>query len=203
MKIAVIGASGNAGSRITVELARRGHAVTAIARHANAIAVQAGVTPIQADIADRASLAAAVAGHDVVVHSVHFLVTNLPNVVAALKTASVKRLLVVGGAGSLQVAPGVDLVDTPEFPPIYKAESLAGREFLSALRNEHDLDWTFISPSAFFAPGERTGKFRLGTDTLLVAKNGESSISMEDFAIALVDEIETPKHVRARFTVGY
>ena len=101
------------------------------------------------------------------------------------------------------VAPGVQLVDTPEFPDIYKAEALAGRDFLNVLRTENELDWTFLSPSALFVPGERTGKFRLGTDELLIGTNGESKISMEDFAIALVDELENPKHSRQRFTIGY
>jgi putative NADH-flavin reductase len=124
-------------------------------------------------------------------------------VLGATKKAGVKRLLVVGGAGSLAVAPGVQLVDAPEFPDIYKAEALAGRDFLNVLRTENELDWTFLSPSALFVPGERTGKFRLGTNELLIGPNGESKISMEDFAMALVDELENPKHSRQRFTIGY
>jgi uncharacterized protein len=115
----------------------------------------------------------------------------------------IKWLLVVGGAGSLEVAPGVQLVDTPDFPEAYKPEALAGRDFLNVLRGEQELDWTFLSPSALFVPGERTGKFRLGTERLLVGSGGESRISMEDYAIALVDELETPRHSRQRFTVGY
>jgi uncharacterized protein len=115
----------------------------------------------------------------------------------------VKRFLVVGGAGSLETATGVNLVDTPEFPAAYKPESLAGREFLKLLRDEHQLDWTFLSPSAAFAPGGRTGNFRLGGDRLLVDAAGASAISMEDYAIAMVDELETPRHARQRFTVGY
>jgi hypothetical protein len=98
---------------------------------------------------------------------------------------------------------GKTLVDTPDFPEAYKAESQAGAEFLSALRHEKDLDWTFLSPSAEFAPGERTGKFRLGGDQLLFDTNGKSWISIEDFAIAMVHELEHPKHSRQRFTVGY
>ena len=122
---------------------------------------------------------------------------------AAAKQAGVPRLLVVGGAGSLEVAPGVALVDTPQFPAAYKAEALAGRAFLDTLRGEKALDWTFISPSALFEPGERTGSFRLGGDALLSDAAGQSRITMEDFAIALADEIETPAHPRQRFTVGY
>ena len=113
------------------------------------------------------------------------------------------RLLVVGGAGSLETAPGVLLVNAPNFPANYKPESLAGTKFLSVLREEKELDWTFLSPSALFVPGERTGKFRLGEDQLLVTADGKSYISMEDFAIALVDELEHPKHSRRRFAVGY
>jgi putative NADH-flavin reductase len=94
-------------------------------------------------------------------------------------------------------------VDTPAFPAAYKPETLSGRQFLNVLRGERELHWTFLSPSAIFGPGERTGTFRLGTDQLLVGADGESRISMEDFAIALVDEIERPPHSRRRFTVGY
>jgi putative NADH-flavin reductase len=101
------------------------------------------------------------------------------------------------------VAPGKALVDTPDFPAAYHAESSAGRDFLNLLRQERDLDWTFVSPSASFAPGERTGKFRLGGDQLLTAADGKSSISMEDYAIAFIDEVEKPQHRRQRFTVGY
>jgi putative NADH-flavin reductase len=122
--------------------------------------------------------------------------------IGAVKTAGAKRYLVVGGAGSLEAAPGVALVDTPDFPQAYKAEALAGAEFLDLLRKEPTLDWTFLSPSAMFVPGERTGKFRLGTDQLLTNEHG-SSISFEDYAIAFVDEIEKPAHSRQRFTVGY
>jgi putative NADH-flavin reductase len=129
-------------------------------------------------------------------------------VIAATKEAGARRLAVVGGAGSLEAAPGVALVDTPDFPAAYKAEASAGRDFLGKLRQEtssqqSSLDWTFLSPSAFFHPGERSGKFRLGGDQLLVAADGRSSISYEDYAVALLDELETPKHPRRRFTVGY
>ena len=113
------------------------------------------------------------------------------------------RLLVVGGAGSLEIAPGKALVDTPEFPAAYKAEALAGRAFLEALRAEKVLDWTFISPSALFEPGERTGSYRIGGNQLLADANGKSWVSMEDYAIAMADEIEKPAHPRQRFTVGY
>jgi uncharacterized protein len=119
-----------------------------------------------------------------------------------VQEAGVPRYLVVGGAGSLEVAPGVKLIDTPEFPAIYKAEASGGGAFLDLLRQQPALDWSYLSPSAMFVPGERTGKFRLGGDQLLANDEG-SSISFEDYAIALADEIEKPAHRRQRFTVGY
>jgi len=202
MKIALIGATGNAGSRILAELSRRGHAVTAVARHPERVPALAGVTSLKADANDVAGLAAVLKGHDVVISSVHFTASDPRKLVEAVHASGVSRYLVVGGAGSLEVAPGVKLIDTPEFPAIYKAEAAAGGVFFDLLRNETRLDWTFLSPSALFVPGERTGKFRLGGDQLLSNEKG-SSISFEDYAIALVDEIEKPAHSRQRFTVGY
>ena len=203
MKIAVIGASGNAGSRISSELARRGHSVTAIARHPEKIAAQANVTPTKGDVMDQAGLARLLAGHDAAISSVHFLASDPAKLIGAAKESKVGRYLVVGGAGSLEVAPGVRLVTTPGFPVAYKAEAEKGAAFLDLLRAETELNWTFLSPSALFTAGERTGKFRLGNDQLLTAADGKSSISFEDFAVALADEIERPAHIRQRFTVGY
>ena len=203
MKIAVIGASGNAGSRITTELARRGHSVTAIARHPEKIASGANVTPTRGDVMDQAGLARLLAGHDAAISSVHFLASDPAKLIAAAKESKVGRYLVVGGAGSLEVAPGVRLVTTPGFPVAYKAEAEQGAAFLDLLRAEKELNWTFLSPSALFTAGERTGKFRLGIDQLLTSADGKSSISFEDFAVALADEIERPAHIRQRFTVGY
>jgi uncharacterized protein len=203
MKIAVIGASGNAGSRITAELARRGHDVTAIARHPEKIAAQTNVTPTRGDVMDQAGLARLLAGRDAAISSVHFLASDPAKLIGAAKESKIGRYLVVGGAGSLEVAPGVRLVTTPGFPVVYKAEAERGAAFLDLLRAEKELSWTFLSPSALFVAGERTGKFRLGTDQLLTAADGKSSISFEDFAVALADEIERPAHIRQRFTVGY
>jgi len=203
MKIAVIGASGNAGSRISAELARRGHSVTAIARNPGKIARQANVTPTEGDMMDQAGLARLLTGHDAAISSVHFLASDPVKLIGAAKESKVGRYLVVGGAGSLEVAPGVRLVTTPGFPVAYKAEAEKGAAFLDLLRAEKELSWTFLSPSALFVAGERTGKFRLGTDQLLTAADGKSSISFEDFAVALADEIERPAHIRQRFTVGY
>jgi uncharacterized protein len=203
MKIAVIGASGNAGSRIAAELTRRGHAVTAIARHPEKIAMLPGITAKRGDVMDQASLAQLLAGHDAAVSSVHFTASDPARLIGAAKASGVGRYLVVGGAGSLEVAPGVPLVATPGFPVAYKAEAEKGAAFLDLLRQERELNWTFLSPSVLFVAGERTGKFRLGTDQLLTAADGKSSISFEDFAVALADEIERPAHIRRRFTVGY
>jgi hypothetical protein len=203
MKIALVGATGNVGTRLISELTRRGHHVTAIARHLEKLQGQAAVRPVSGDVQNESALAAGLAGHDVVIHSVKFLSTNASKIIAATKAAKVPRLLVVGGAGSLEVSPGLALVNTPDFPSEYKPETLAGVKFLNVLRGEKELDWTFLSPSYFFAPGERSGKFRLGKDELLVAADGQSRISTEDFAIALVDELEQPKQSRQRFTVGY
>jgi putative NADH-flavin reductase len=203
MKVAQIGASGNVGSRILTELLNRGHEVTGIVRHPEKLQRHDRVVVKRGDINDEAGLATLLAHHDAVISAVRFQSANPRSLIEAVKKAGVKRLLVVGGAGSLEVSPGVQLVDTPDFPEAYKPEALAGRDFLNILRGEQELDWTFLSPSALFVPGERTGKFRLGTDRLLVNANGESRISMEDYAIALVDELETPRHSRQRFTVAY
>ena len=202
MKIALIGASGQAGSRILAELSSRGHSVTAIARDPAKVASLPGVTAVAGDIEATDDLAQTLKGHDAVISSVHFSASDPDKLLAAVKASGVRRYYVVGGAGSLEVAPGKLLVDTPEFPAMYKAEAQGGVDYLNKLKNEADLDWTFLSPSAVFAPGERTGTFRLGKDQLLTNENG-SSISFEDFAIALADEIEGPAHVRQRFTVGY
>jgi hypothetical protein len=203
MKIAVAGASGNAGSRIVTELASRGHTVTAIARNPEKIAGLPNVTAKRGDVLDQAGLTALFAGHDAAISSVHFLDSDPVRLIGAARDSKVGRYLVVGGAGSLEVAPGVRLVTTPNFPVVYKAEAEKGGAFLDLLRQEKALNWTFLSPSALFTAGERTGKFRLGTDQLLTASDGKSWISFEDFAVALADEIERPAHIRQRFTVGY
>lgn len=200
--IALIGASGQAGSRILQELSRRGHQVTALARHPEKIAVSPGVIARRADVYDQAGLIEALRGHDAVISAVHFTASDTAALLAAVKASGVPRYLVVGGAGSLEVAPGKRVLDLPDFPAAYLAEATKGAEFLEQLRAEKALDWTFLSPSAEFVAGERTGQFRLGKDTLLSNETG-SRISFEDYAIALVDELEKPAHSRQRFTVGY
>lgn len=202
MKVAVIGASGRGGSRIVAELVRRGHQVTAIARNPEKIEKQANVTAKRGDLYDP-GFSSLLAGHDVVVSAVHFLDSDPETLIEAVRASGVRRYFVMGGAGSLEVAPGVKLVDTPEFPAIYKDEALKGGVFLERLRREKDIDWSYLSPPALIDFGERTGTFRLGKDQLLVDGKGDSKISFEDFAVAAVDELEKPKHLRQRFTVGY
>jgi putative NADH-flavin reductase len=201
-KIALIGASGNAGSRILKELSDRGHQVTAIARNPEKIASLPNVVAKKGDVFDQAGLSELLKGHDTVISAVHFTASDPVTLIEAVRASGVSRYLVVGGAGSLEIAPGQRVVDLPDFPAAYKAEATKGAEFLDRLKGEKQLDWTFLSPSAEFVPGERTGKFRIGKDSLLSNEAG-SRISFEDYAIALVDEIEKPQHSRQRFTVGY
>lgn len=201
--IAIIGATGRVGSQLLAEALRRGHTVTAIARKASASPAQAGVTAKDVDVLDATALQQAVAGADAVFSAAHFTGIPASAIIDPVKNASVKRLLVVGGAGSLFAASGLKLIDTPGFPQEYKAEAAAGGAYLDALRQEKDLNWSFLSPSALFIEGERTGKFRLGHDDLLSDTEGKSWISFADFAIAFIDELEKPAHSHKRFTVGY
>lgn len=202
-KIAIIGATGRAGSQLLEEALRRGHTVTAIARNTDKIGVRPGVIAKQVDALDAQALEQAIRGNDVVISAAHFATLPAEAVINPVKKAGVKRLLVVGGAGSLLLPDGSRVIDSPGFPEEYKAEASAGSVFLDTLRQEKDLDWTFLSPSAEFVETARTGTFRLGQDELLVSSEGRSWISFADFAIALIDEVETPKHSRQRFTVGY
>lgn len=202
MKVAVLGASGNAGSEIIRELARRGHDVRAIARKPDAIADLPQVTRMAGDAHDPAALAVLLSGTDAVISALHFDVTA-DTLLTALRQAEVGRLLVTGGAASLEVAPGVRLIDSPEFPAEWRTFATGGIAFLDALRSVEDIDWTFFSPAALFDAGERTGQYRLGTDRLLTDDAGVSRISFADYAIAMVDELEAHRHPRARFTAAY
>lgn len=203
MKIALVGATGFVGSHLLAEAKRRGHVITAIARRVETVAAAENVVPVRGDLADETDLAAKITGHDAVISAVKFIRTDTAILIQIIKRSKVPRWLVVGGAGSLDVAPGVALVDAPNFPAEYRAEATAGRAFLDTLRNEQELDWTFLSPSAMLEPGPRTGKFRLGGDQLLVDEAGNSHISVADYAVAMIDELERPQHSRRRFTVGY
>ena len=202
-KIAIIGATGRAGSQLLEEALRRGHSVTAIARNASKLGERAGVVTKDVDINNAQALKDAVAGHDVVLSAVHFSTQPASAIIEPVKKAGVQRLLFVGGAGSLLLPGDSRVIDSPGFPDEYRAEASAGCVYLDTLRAEKDLDWSFLSPSAEFVEGERTGKFRLGTDHLLIGTEGKSWITFADFAIAMLDEVEQPKHSRQRFTVGY
>ncbi|WP_345955459.1 NAD(P)-dependent oxidoreductase [Mucilaginibacter sp. PAMB04168] len=212
MKIAVFGASGKIGSRIVNEALSRGHYVTAVVRHPeNYNPDKLNLKVSKGDLFDSQEVETGAFDHDVVVSAynnthgapastIYEVVVPLLN---GVRQAGVKRLIIVGGAGSLEVAPGVQLVDTPDFPEAYKAAALAHREALKLYQQEQEVEWTYVSPAAEIAPGERTGAFKTATNQLIVDQQGRSFISMEDYAVAIVDEIEQSKHIRERFTVGY
>ena len=208
MKLALFGASGMIGSRILREAVRRGHAVTAVVREPRRFPAPTGrVIVIKGDVVDPGNVAAAVTGHDAVLSAVgpgpEVLAAAPRSLIEGLTRAGVKRLVVVGGAGSLEIAPGRQLVDEPDFPGAYKAAALAHRDALNLYRQNTSLDWTFLCPPAEIEPGERTGHFRTGADQLLVDPAGKSHISAEDYAVAFLDEVEKPAHIRKRFTVAY
>jgi len=210
MKIAILGATGTIGSRIAGEALTRGHQVTAVVRDAGKL-VDRRLSAAIGDATNADSLARAVKGHDAVVSAIGPARGASPSVLGeatralidALGRAGVKRVLIVGGAGSLEVKPGLQLVDTPTFPAQWKPGALAHRDVLQMWRKNTALDWTYLSPAALIAPGPRTGRYRTGGDQLLVDAKGESRISAEDFAAALVDELEKPRNLRRRMTVAY
>ena len=202
MKVAVLGASGRAGTEITKELADRGHHVLAIARKSKAIPDRPGITPVAGDASDPAALAGLIRGSDAVISALHFDVPAR-TLLSALQQAGVARLLVTGGAASLEVAPGIRMIDTPEFPEDWKAFARGGIVFLDALREEKSVDWTFFSPAMVLFEGPRLGRYRLGGDKLVTDDAGESKISFADYAIAMVDELEQKRHSRTRFTAAY
>ncbi|WP_114811016.1 NAD(P)-dependent oxidoreductase [Paraburkholderia kururiensis] len=211
LKIALFGATGMIGSRIAAEAARRGHQVTALVRNPQRVpADTANVRASQADLLDAAGVAAAVRGHDVVASAYAPLHDNTATLdaatralVAGVREAGLKRLVVVGGAGSLEIAPGKQLVDSEGFPAAYKAVALAHRDAFNYYRTVSDLDWTFFAPAAMIAPGERTGQFRTGAGTLIADAAGTSRISAEDYAVAFVDELEQGRFVRQIATAAY
>lgn len=204
MKIALIGATGRVGRRLLNEGLARGHQFTALARNpARFDRSLPGVVWEAADTDAPAALAELLRDHDAVVSATRFSSTSAEDLLAAIRQSGVPLLAVVGGAGSLEIAPGQALVDSADFPAAHKAEATAGRAFLGQLKAATDVDWRFLSPSALFVEGERTGHFRLGGNQLLRDSAGKSWISFEDYAVALIDELETPTHSRQRFTIGY
>lgn len=200
MKVALLGATGKAAVRLIAELKLRGHEVTGIARKAPE--TDPGVPLVLADANDPAVLADAIKGHDALIVAARFVSIDPATILDALKQAGVPRILVVGGAGTLEAAPGVLVVDLPSIPEAFLPEMRGGQAFLAALKAS-DADWTFLSPAATFGPGERTGRYRLGGDSLMRDANGESRISYEDLAWAMVDELEEPHHGSARFSIAY
>jgi putative NADH-flavin reductase len=208
MKVAVIGATGNAGSRITAELLKRGHQVRAVVRSRDKISSKNGLEVATTDLSDAAQLAGVLKDADAVVSAYRPPVDDNDQIVGTTKriTEAVKRnkqrLLVIGGAGGLFVAPGVTAIASgrlPEFAlPIAKAHEKVRQDLEAS-----GADWTYFAPAGLFEPGEKTGKFRLGKDDLIVDASGNSRISMEDYAIAAVDELERPQHRSERFTIGY
>ena len=213
MKVAIIGATGQIGAFIRDEALARGHYVTAIVRHPEKMTAQhAHLTVVEADIL-RDEVEELVKGHDAVISAYNpgwsnpdiynEQIKGYERIVAGVKKSGIRRLLVVGGAGSLEVAPGVQVLDTASFPEQVKKGVLATREVLYMLKEEQELEWTFLSPPTSIKPGERTGDYRVGEDQLLKNEKGESRISTQDYAIAMLDELENPQHIRERFTVGY
>ena len=217
MKIALIGATGFVGAPVLSELLSRGHIVTVLARNPSKLAAQSelnpGLTVVAADALDAAQVAKAVAGHDAVISAynpgwsepkIHDLfLQGSQSILDGVKHSGVKRVLVVGGAGSLYVAQGLQLVDTPPFPAEYKQGALAARELLNRIKLESTLEWSFLSPPIGLAPGERTGQYRVGADDLLPGQGDQpAGISVADLAVAIVDEMEKAQHVRRRFTVA-
>jgi putative NADH-flavin reductase len=208
MKIGIIGANGKAGSLILKEAVARGHVVTAIVRDATKI-IEANVAIIEKNVFDLS--AEDLNSFDVIVNAFgaapgqeHLHVDAGRALIAALQGAPHTRLIVVGGAGSLYVdeVQAVRLVETPEFPDLYKPTAINQGKNLEDLKNSSGLNWTFVSPAAFFNPeGKRTGSYQTGKDNLIVNSNGESYVSYADYAIAIVDEIENPKHINSRFTL--
>ena len=203
MNVALIGATGNIGSKVLAELASRGHSVTAVSRNPEKTAAGPNVQAAKGDADDVAAMSALMKGHDAVVSSLPFAPGCSAKLIEAVKRSGVKRYVMVGGAGSLEVAPGKMLKDTLALPdPIRKILDEAAAS-LQRLRGEPELEWTFFSPAAEIGLGARTGKFRLGGDRLVTDADGKSRISYDDYAIALVDELEHPQHIRNRFTAAY
>src|SRR3954467_6150703 len=216
MKIVVFGATGNIGRRVAIEALSRGHDVVGIVRDPDAVQPpDPRVRLVKGDATSAEDIARVARGADAVVSAISprpnarglpapSLAANARALIAGLRAAGVKRVLYVGGASSLEVAPGKALADLPDFPEAYREEAREGREALAIWRNAaRGLEWTYLSPAAEIAPGARTGKYRITDDTLLVDDKGKSFITFEDYAVAVLDELERPQHIGKRFGVAY
>ena len=213
MKVALLGATGFVGSALLKEALDRGHIVTAIVRHPEKLEKREGLTAKAGDVYHTTSLATLIQGNDAIISAFNpgwkdpnlydDQVRGTASIIAAIKKAGIKRVLWVGGAGGLEVKPGVRVVNSPDLPSWVRPGSLATIDALDQLQKEPELEWSYLSPSAELKPGQRSGKFRLGNDQLLVDATGKSEISVQDYAVAMIDELERPAHVRRRFTVGY
>jgi len=214
MKIALIGATGFVGSKILAELAQRGHTITAVSRHPEKIPTSDHVRAVAVEVTDTPALMEAIKGNDVLVHAcapprememapkIAAQTAITKSIIEAMKSRGIPRILAVGGAGTLLVD-GVRSMDRPEFPKQFEGGAKATAVIKDLLEEEHDFDWTVLSPSTMLVPGERTGKFRVDFDDLIVMADGTSKISVEDYALAFADELEIPKYTGHRFTVGY
>ena len=212
LHVAVFGATGNIGAAIVAELVARGHRVTGVPRSgADTIGLPAGVALLAGDVTDPRRVAEVARGKDAVVSAIgpRFGSDEVPPFVAAahgliggLRLVGVERLLVVGGAGSLEVAPEVQAVDSPDFPEAYKPNALAQREALEVYRTVDDLAWTYVSPAAEIGPGRHVGDYQVGHSQMLFDDNGASSISYGDYADGVVDCIEQDAHLRERITLA-
>ncbi|NJI72868.1 NAD(P)-dependent oxidoreductase [Sphingobacterium kitahiroshimense] len=209
MKVAIIGASGFIGSAILNEALSRGHDITAIVRNPEKVTVSEPRLNIKkGDVIKEEELISLLKGNEAVISAYSAndsstYVKAITAIINATKKAGITRLLAVSGAGSLEVKPGVQLLDTPEFPAEWKGGATATRDAFDVIKQVTDLDWSVLSPAMVIEPGPRTGVFRLGKDQVLFNDKGESKISTADFAVALLDELERPAHIKQRFTLAY
>lgn len=209
MKVAIIGASGFIGSAILNEALSRGHDITAIVRNPEKVTVSNPRLNVKkGDVIKEEELVSLLKGNEAVISAYSAndsstYVKAITAIINATKKAGITRLLAVSGAGSLEVKPGVQLLDTPEFPAEWKDGATATRDAFDVIKQVTDLDWSVLSPAMVIEPGPRTGVFRLGKDQVLFNDKGESKISTADFAVALLDELERPAHIKQRFTLAY
>jgi putative NADH-flavin reductase len=212
MKILIIGSTGFVGSKIVIEALSRGHQITAIARNPEKLPVSPLLNTINVDIFQTETLAQAITGHDAVISAYNpgwgnpdiynLFLKGSASIQEAVKKSGVRRLLIIGGAGSLFIG-GKQIVDLEGFPAEIKPGATAAREYLNIIKTEQDLDWTVLSPPGILEAGERTGKFRIGLDEPVRDEQGKNAISIEDLVVALLDELEKGNHIRQRFTVAY